>query len=424
MNKDARRIWEKPWSYTEGFIVAGGIALTGLLLQLLLGNIRPADFRSPVNTTVGALLVAGLLCCHFLLRDNHVVRWLSGARSTVPAMLVVLLSIVILGLTPQFTIHEPQEHLPNNIFSRMGWYRMTTSWAFVLLCFYILVILGLTVLRKTRKSQSWRLIGFYLNHLGLFFALGGGLLGSGDMQRYTMTVVEGNTEWRAHDALGNLKELPVAIELDTFIIEEYPPKLVVIDNRTGKILPVNRPGSYMFEGLGKPTQLNGNTIEVLEYIPQAAVVRDSAFTSVVPMLMDGAATALKVRVTNPSLKAPVEGWVSNGSYLFPYQVLYIDETSSVAMPVQEVKKYTSQVTVFTEAGHRKKANIEVNKPLSIEDWIIYQYSYDEKMGKYSKTSVFELVRDPWLPVVYTGIFMLLAGALFLFIAGPKKNHKS
>ncbi len=424
MNKDARRIWEKPWSYTEGFIVAGGIVLAGLLLQLLLGNIRPADFGSPVNITVGALFVAGLLCCHFLLRDNHVVRWLSGVRSTVPALLVMLLFTVILGLTPQFSVYELQEQLPNNIFSRMGWYRMTTSWAFVFLSFYILVILGLTVLRKTRKSQSWRLIGFYLNHVGLFFALGGGLLGSGDMQRYTMTVVEGNTEWRAHDALGNLKELPVAIELDTFIIEEYPPKLVVIDNRTGKILPVNRPESYMFERLGKSTQLNGNTVEVLEYIPQAALVRDSAFTSVVPMLMDGAATALKVRVTNPSLKAPVEGWVSNGSYLFPYQVLYIDETSSVAMPVQEVKKYTSQVTVFTEAGNRKKANIEVNKPLSIEDWIIYQYSYDEKMGRYSKTSVFELVRDPWLPVVYTGIFMLLAGALFLFIAGPKKNRKS
>ena len=143
MNKDARRIWEKPWSYTEGFIVAGGIALTGLLLQLLLGNIRPADFRSPVNTTVGALLVAGLLCCHFLLRDNHVVRWLSGARSTVPAMLVVLLSLAILGLTPHFTIHEPQVHLTKPNFSRIGWYRMPPPCAFLVLCFYILVILGL-----------------------------------------------------------------------------------------------------------------------------------------------------------------------------------------------------------------------------------------------------------------------------------------
>ena len=53
--------------------------------------------------------------------------------------------------------------------------------------------------------------------------------------------------------------------------------------------------------------------------------------------------------------------------------------------------------------------------------MIYQYSYDDSKGKYSDTSLFELVRDPWLKVVYTGIFMLLAGALFLFIAGPKKR---
>ena len=423
MNRNSRKIWEKPWNYTEGFIVAAGIALAGLLLQFSLGNIHPADFGFPVNIIIGALFVVGLLSCHFLLKDNHVVRWLSSVRSTLPALLVMLLFIVILGLTPQFTIHEPQEHLPDNIFNSFGWYRMTTSWAFVFFCFYVLVILGFTTLKKTRKPQSWRLIGFYLNHIGLFLALLGGLLGSGDMQRLTMTVVEGNVEWRAQDALVNVLELPIAIELDTFKIEEYPPKLVVIDNHTGMILPENRPESYMFEAVGKTTQLVGNTIEVLEYIPQAAVVRDSAFTSVVPMLMDGAATALKVRVTNPSSKEPVEGWVSNGSYLFPYQVLYIDDNTSVAMPVQEVKKYTSQVTVFTEGGHKKEADIEVNKPLSIEDWIIYQYSYDETMGKYSKTSVFELVRDPWLKVVYTGIFMLLAGALFLFIVGTPKFPK-
>lgn len=417
---NSRKIWEKPWDYTEGFIVAGGIALAGTLLQFPLGNINPVDFGSPVNIIIGALFVAGLLCCHFLLKGNYIVGWLSSVRSTLPALLVMLLFIVILGLTPQFTIYEPQEHLPGNIFSRMGWYRMTTSWTFVFLCFYMLTILGFTLLKKARKLQSWRRLGFYLNHLGLFIALLGGLLGSGDLQRFTMTVAEGNTEWRAQDASGNIRELPVAIELDTFKIEEYPPKLVVIDNRTGKILPENRPGSYMFEAIGKTTQLNGNTIELLEYIPQAAIVRDSVFTNVVPMPMDGAATALKVRVTNPSLKEPVEGWVSNGSYMFPYQVLYIDEATSVAMPVQEVKKYTSQVTVFTKAGHTEKAGIEVNKPLSMEDWIIYQYSYDESMGKYSKTSVFELVRDPWLKVVYTGIFMLLAGALFLFIAGPRK----
>lgn len=417
----SRKIWEKPWGYTEGFIVAAGIAFAGLLLQFSLGNIQPTDFGYPVNIIIGALFVVGLLCCHFVLKDNHVVRWLSSVRSTLPALSVMLLIIVILGLTPQFSISEPQEHLPDNVFNRMGWYRMTTSWTFVLLCFYTLAILGFSTLKKIQKRQSWRLTGFYLNHIGLFIALLGGLLGSGDMQRLTMTVAQGTVEWRAQDALGTVHELPIAIELDTFKIEEYPPKLVIIDNHSGKILPANRPESYMFESVGKTVQLAGHTIEILEYISQAAVVRDSAHTSVVPMPMDGAATALKVRVTAPSLQEPAEGWVSNGSYLFPYQVLYIDESTSVAMPVQEVKKYTSQVTVFTEGGHTKKAEIEVNKPLSIEDWIIYQYSYDETMGKYSKTSVFELVRDPWLKVVYAGIFMLLAGAVFMFVVGPKKR---
>ena len=94
------------------------------------------------------------------------------------------------------------------------------------------------------------------------------------------------------------------------------------------------------------------------------------------------------------------------------------------MPVQEVKKYTSHVTVMTESGYSKKATIEVNSPLTIDNWKIYQFSYDESMGKYSKTSVFELVYDPWLKIVYAGIFMLLAGSLFLFIMGPIKKEKA
>jgi hypothetical protein len=53
---------------------------------------------------------------------------------------------------------------------------------------------------------------------------------------------------------------------------------------------------------------------------------------------------------------------------------------------------------------------------------IYQYGYDESMGKYSRQSVFELVRDPWLPLVYTGIFMLLAGALS-FCCRPKTDNR-
>jgi len=420
MEKRSRKIWEQPWGYAEGFIVALGVMVAGLMLQLTLGNIDTLAFGFPVNISIGALFILGLLCLHFFFRDKKIVRWLSGVKSTIPAISVLLAIIVIMGFTPQFLTHVPDEQLPLTPIRSLGWYQMTTSWTFVILCFYVLTILGLTILRRTTKKNTWYDIGFYLNHIGLFLALLGGMLGSADMQRYTMSVREGTIEWRATDRCGEIHELPVAIELDTFIIEEYPPKLVIIDNKTGRILPADRPESYMFEGVGKTTTLAGNTIEILDFIADAAIVRDSNFVNFVPMPMEGATNAIKVRVGNPSLSQPVEGWVSNGSYIYPYEVLYIDSTTSVAMPVQEVKRYTSKVTVYTKSGHTQKAEIEVNKPLSIENKVIYQYSYDESRGKYSQISVFEIVTDPWLKVVYAGIFMLLGGALFMFIAGPRK----
>ena len=424
MENSSRKIWEQPWGYIEGFIVAAGILLAGILLQLTMGNIVLSLFAFPVNILIGVLFLAVLLVVPFAAGRNRTVRWLSGVYSTIPALILLIPLCVILGMLPQFPADTAQGHVPPNLAFSMGWHAMTTSWPFVLLCFYTLLILGLATLKHTRQKQAWRDIGFYLNHAGLFIALLGGILGSADMERLTMTVQEGQVEWRGTTWAGETRELPVALQLDTFLIDEYEPKLVVIETATGKMLPDSRPESYMFEGTGKTTRLVGVTIEILDYLPHAAIFRDSTFLNVVPMMMEGATTAVKVRATKPGMEQPVEGWVSNGSYIFPHSLLPIDDETSVAMPMQEVRRYTSHVTAYTEEGLSKNAVIEVNKPLRLEDWVIYQYSYDDSKGRYSDTSVFELVRDPWLKVVYTGIFMLLAGALFIFIAGPKTKPGS
>lgn len=300
---------------------------------------------------------------------------------------------------------------------------MTTSWPFVLTCFYLLTILAFTTLKRTIQKQTFRDVGFYLNHLGLFIALLGGILGSADMERLTMAVQEGNVEWRATDKKGEIKELNIALQLDTFMIEEYEPKLVVIETETGRMLPADKPDSYMFEGVGKTTHLAGLSLEIIDYLPNAAVFRDSTFSNIVPMIMEGATTAIKLKVYKPEMDQPVEGWVTNGSYLFPHSLLNVDDMISIAMPPQEVRRYSSHVTLYTEKGLTQKAVIEVNKPLKIDNWTIYQYSYDDSMGKYSDTSIFELVKDSWLTVVYIGIIMLMAGALFIFIAGPKNSDK-
>ena len=48
------------------------------------------------------------------------------------------------------------------------------------------------------------------------------------MQRLKMTTRMGSAEWRATDDKGQLIELPLAIELKDFTIDEYPPKLMLM----------------------------------------------------------------------------------------------------------------------------------------------------------------------------------------------------
>jgi len=78
--------------------------------------------------------------------------------------------------------------------------------------------------------------------------------------------------------------------------------------------------------------------------------------------------------------------------------------------------YMSDVTVRNKSDLVRHDTIRVNKPLSVHGWKIYQYDYEEaKGGNMGDVSIFELVRDPWLPYVYLGIFMMLAGAVWLFV---------
>lgn len=70
--------------------------------------------------------------------------------------------------------------------------------------------------------------------------------------------------------------------------------------------------------------------------------------------------------------------------------------------------YGSDVTFFSDNGSLERATIEVNHPYRRGSWAVYQSGYDET------GTVFLVVRDPWLPVVYAGIFMLAVGAASLF----------
>ena len=93
------------------------------------------------------------------------------------------------------------------------------------------------------------------------------------------------------------------------------------------------------------------------------------------------------------------------------------------MASREPKRYASNVNIYTQDGKNILTEIEVNKPYAVNGWKIYQLSYNEQMGKWSNVSVFELVSDPWLNVVYVGIYLLLIGAVGMFFtAGERKEN--
>ena len=84
------------------------------------------------------------------------------------------------------------------------------------------------------------------------------------------------------------------------------------------------------------------------------------------------------------------------------------------------KRFASDIQILTKTGKNIRTNVEVNKPAEVDGWKIYQYGYDTEMGAKSRISILELVSDPWLPLVYTGIYMMLGGAVCMFMFGRKR----
>ena len=86
------------------------------------------------------------------------------------------------------------------------------------------------------------------------------------------------------------------------------------------------------------------------------------------------------------------------------------------------KRFASDILVHTQGGKSIKATVDVNKPATADNWKIYQYGYDTNMGAQSNTSILELVSDPWQPLVYTGIWMMLAGAVCMLVFGVRRKQ--
>ena len=409
-------MFNEVWKMKEGFVFGAGLILVGLALQFSVGPIHWSDFAFPINLIFLIVFLLILVLAYWLRRRVRLFSFLLTAEAAVPTLIYAAALTVVMGLTRQVSAHE-------RAIDPIGLTQMLSFWPFVLIYLLLATIVGLITLRQILHFRL-RELPSLLSHVGLFLVIVTATLGSADMERVKLTATTEMPEWRATHEQGFV-ELPLAIQLEKFTIDEYPPKLLIINSQTGKSVPAKNPEIALIDKHFREGNILKWRIRVLKNLPLAAPVVTSDTTKYVEWQSSGAVTALLVEAQRMkdgrAVGPPTVGWVTCGSYLFPFQELKLTKQLSLVMARREPERYASRIHVYTESQKNIVATVEVNKPVSVDGWRIYQLSYDEAMGRWSETSTFELVKDPWLPAVYVGIYMLLAGAILTFIVSQKRR---
>ncbi len=408
-----RNFWQLPWGYAQSLVVVAGILIVGQLLQFAIGSFNFYLLTAPVNWLTGLVILAVALLCGTIYRLSWFVQWFSGRAMSVCLIMALMLLSLIMGLIPQLTQEQPVQSL-------LGWELMTRNWALVFIYLLTLLSLGMLVVRRLWTFNRHH-YAFYLNHIGLWLLLAAAGLGYADMERYVMHVYEGATEWRVYGSDNQIKELPIAIELNDFDMDVYEPRLALIDRRSGEVQPSSNPQYFPIDQDVAIGRLGECDISVKEYIHEAVRSSDSTYREV-PMPGSTPAALVEVSFKGNSF----QGWVCAGNRAQLYQILPLDEQLAIVMTPAEPRRFVSDVVVYSREGESKKATVMVNHPVSIGSWTIYQYGYDEKSGALSAYSSFELVYDPWLYPVYAGILMMMVGSVCLVWSGKKRkeyNHE-
>ncbi len=419
-NETKKRLWLTPWGYPESILVILAMVLAGYALQISLSNVDFNYLSWPVNGIVGGILILLILILAIPLGTKKAVLWFSGVTFSVSLLGVLLALTIIMGLTPQVKVSEA---VPHDIATVLGLNTMTSSWPFVLLYITLLLSLGVLVVRFMIPFR-WNKYAFYLNHLALWLVLFTTGFGAADLRRYVMYVQikDDNPEWRVYNEKNEVLELPIAIYLNEFILEQYDTKLTIIDSKTGESLPVSLPAFLQLDSTRPKGELLEWKVEVLSYLSEAVRGRNDEYQQVP---MPGSAPAAKVKITNKITNHSQTAWVSCGSFAQLYRKIDLDSSRSLVMTAPEPKRFASNVVVYSESSEKPDtATIEVNKPFERDGWMIYQYSYEEQMGKASPYSSFELVYDPWKKYVFASFLLLAIGSIALIWQLKKRKDNS
>lgn len=397
-------MWKFPWRLTESLFFGFGLLLTGFLIEIF----SPVEIIAPSfpYNLIALLLLAGILIlCSVFFKKKPFIKWLSGINSAISSIVFFTSLTVLMGLIPQL----PTD---NKIIYNLGLNRITSTFPYAIMLIYFSVSLGLVTLRRLRPMNRTNL-GFFFNHFGLWLVILAANLGSGDLQQLKMVVNEGQTEWRAVDENKKVVELPIAVELENFDIEEYNPKLLIFNNKTSEL----EMKPFLIDSSKNILNFKDYRIEIIKFHKYSSWF-NNAFH---PMIEIGNPSSAYLQIVR-NKKIISEGWVSSSTFIQKQRDFQIDSAYTIVMTKPEPKRFFSELTVYAKNEESIKTTLEVNKPIRINGWTLYQLDYDNVKGKWSDYSVIQFVRDPWLPVVYVGIGLMIIGVFFIIIRGEKLKH--
>lgn len=396
--------------YKQGFVIALLIFIIGTALEMITGGRGASLPKWPVNVQFGIAFLGLLLFLHFYFRKNSIIKWLSRVPAAMSAVVLFTVLVLILGLSKQ---NEPDA---SEISILTGFSHLRNSYTFLLAGLYLLTCLGFVALRRLTPF-TFKNIGFALNHLGLWIIVFAGSLGSGDLERLTIYVNEGQTVNIAYDKFQQARQVPFDVKLVDFDIKDFPPKLAMIE-QSQMVIPEDIKNNFLQIESGITTKIGNWDITIKEFLPSAKKVGEM-FIATEDTFSVPAALIEAVSTTG---NGSVTGWLSCGNIQKEPTFLFLDNKFALAMTIPTAKEFSSVLEITDNKGKTETVKLIVNEPVHVGAWNLYQTSYDEEAGKWSTLSVIEAIRDPWIVVIYTGIFMVLAGALYLFWIG--RNTKN
>ena len=379
---------------------------------------------------------------------DFVVSLLASLKFSLSVVVLIALACIAGTVIPQagqietYLQRHPDAHGLLRALAALGLTHVFTTWWFLLLLGLLAASLVVCTARRfvliprTQGAVRARVIGSFITHVSLLLVLAGGVMRVLWAQKGMIEFREGETVSRVMGAdPAGMFELPFSIRLVDFTLEYYADKGALPADGFGKLV-VQWPEKQLKavlptvvgakHSLAEPGAPEGTApafvVTVLRYVPDFSL--DSGA---------GEVTTRSQLPNNPALQVAVsDGKGTNTQWVFAKfpdfgahggvegasPLIFRFEMAATADPRtrgRAIKAFRSSVELLESGKVVLTKTVAVNAPLSYRGFTFYQTNYDPNDLSWSALQV---VRDPGVPVVYTGFVLMMVGLTIVFCVGP------